>query len=142
LLELSLRSSAVAFDGHTNVQFGDGDVKAHIGELVHRLTDVLGLLSGCCVSGRGWIVLLLSTDITYNLVTDKVTLKTDAMQRLALVQQLFGDGSVSLGLVVDRLDVVVVDVELDVWGRGVGVVKLCASQSYSGSPASWLPMII
>jgi hypothetical protein len=91
LLELSLRSSAVAFDGHTNVQFGDGDVKAHIGELVHRLTDVLGLLSGCCVSGRGWIVLLLSTDITYNLVTDKVTLKTDAMQRLALVQQLFGD---------------------------------------------------
>lgn len=95
---------SLVVDRDTNVELGDCDVEAESGELRHALGDVL-----------------------WGAAADKVALEPDAVEGVALVQQLFGETGKGLGLVVDGLNVVVVDVELDVGSRGVGVVQLLVS---------------
>jgi len=103
LLDIKPRrvGNAHVVDGYTDVKLGDRHVEAKVGELLHARVDVFWCLSA-----------------------DEVRLEADAVEGMSFGQELLCEGDVCCGLVVDRLDVVVVNVKLDIGRGGVDVVEL------------------
>lgn len=112
LLKVGGRGDAGAVNRNADVQLGNGNVQSEVGERLHAGSNV------------GW-----------HTAADEVRLEANTVEGLALREQGLGDVNQRLGLGVDPLNVVVVDVKLDVGRGSVGVVKLssqyCRSRQMS-----------
>lgn len=100
-IEPSLISQTPVIDRNPNVQLCKSHFKAQVGEPLDVLCEIIK-----------------------EATADEVALEAVPVQGFALVKERLSESEVSVGFVVDGFNVVVVNVEFDIGGCGVGVVEL------------------